>query len=117
MVSGQKKQDSQCHAMVVGVTALQILITANLETQNRSHGSAKWVTYGCRKKYLGQIAIVSCLDHKISLPLSNLIFQGHTFVLLSKVTECMVLGIDAYTGVSSTFHLILGRAENLLSVQ
>jgi hypothetical protein len=31
MVSGQKKQGSQCHDMVVGVTALQILIITHLE--------------------------------------------------------------------------------------
>lgn len=79
---GQKKQGSQLHDMVGGVTALQISLHCS---QNHLSGCVKWVTYGCRKKLLGQIVIVSCLDNKIFPSVSNLISQDHTSVFLSKV--------------------------------
>lgn len=93
---GQKKQVSQGHGMVVGVTVLQFLIITQkhrityLAVLSGSHMAVGRNTWD-------QIAIVSCLDHKIFLPLCNLISQGHTFAFLSRVyvivVRCLYWGL------------------------
>lgn len=82
----------------------RFLMFAYVVTQNHLSGCVKWVTYGCRKKYVGQIVIVSCLDHKTFSSLSNLIPKGHTSVFLSKLISWFFFFFDAYTGVTFPSH-------------
>lgn len=57
MVSGQKKQGNQLQGMAAEGTALWVSHDCLRVTQNHLSDCVKWVTYGCRKKYFGQIVM------------------------------------------------------------